>query len=95
MSNPVEGSDYTVILQADESLMGATVTILYRKPDGTKIMDVTPTNVDTIENRISYKISGDISTEGIWAIQAKVVNASGDVSYTKPVAVKFERELQV
>jgi len=96
MSNPVEGSDYTIILQADESLVGATVTILYRKPDGTKVEDVTPTNVDTGTNEISYKIESTDSVEGIWAIQAKVVNSSGYISYTKPVAtVTFDRELQV
>lgn len=93
MSNPVEGSDYTVIMTTEEDLTGATVTIEYRKPGNVVVEDVTPSNVDTTENKISYKLEDTITTQGVWKIWAKIINSSGDVSYVNPaVTVEFDQK---
>lgn len=93
MSNPVEGSDYTVIMSTDEDLTGATVTVGYRTPANVVVEDIVPTNVDEVENKISYKLDDSITTIGIWKVWAKIINASGDISYVNPaVTVKFDRK---
>lgn len=94
MSNPVECSDYTVEMISPEDLTDATVTIEYRKPNNTIVVDVTPTNVDVSTNTISYKIVCTESIQGNWKIGAKIVNSAGEISFINPaVSVTFDRRL--
>ena len=94
MGNPAEGQDYTVNMTVPDtiSLVGATVTIEYIKPDKSFTEGVTPTNVDTTNNIISYKIEDTDSVAGLWEIGAKIIESSGDVSFINPkVLVRFDR----
>lgn len=81
---PSVGQDFTVVFNSPETLVGATVTIEYKKPDRTIETNVTPTNVDTAIDQISYKIPKEDSVAGKWLVVAKIINAAGDVSWTKP-----------
>jgi hypothetical protein len=94
MSNPVAGQDYTVSMATTESLVDATVTIEYRKPDLSLVVDVEPTNVDTDNNVITYKMPNTLTTHGTWRIGAKIVFANDDIGYVNPaVVVYFENKL--
>lgn len=95
MSNPVVGSDYTVEMISPESLVGATVTIEYKNPQLVMTEGVSPTNIDTESNVISYKMTNDKTSEGNWKIWAKIVNSSGDITYVNPaVSIRFDRKGQ-
>ncbi len=98
MSNPMAGTDYTVNMTAKDedgvlfSLVGATVTIEYKAPGVAQVTGVTPTNVNTTTSVISYKIEDTASTEGLWAVGAKVITAGGDVRRVNPrVKIHFDR----
>lgn len=93
--NPVEGQDFIVNMDSPEDLAGATVTIEYRLP-GSKVLTtgVTPTNVDTDINRITYLIEAADAVQGTWIIGAKIINAVGRISYVNPgIPITFDRRL--
>jgi hypothetical protein len=95
MSNPVAGQDYTINMTVNDDLTGATVTIEYRKPDGTIVTDVEPTSVDEETSIISYKIEDTVSVYGQWKLTAKIINTSGDIRYINPpVIVFFDEKLK-
>jgi hypothetical protein len=95
MSNPVAGADYTIHMITDVDLTGATVTIEYRKPDGSEQTGITPTNVNVSTGTISYRITKTLSanSDGEWKVTAKIVDAQGDTSFVNPsVSIIFDRK---
>ena len=89
MANPVAGQDYDVILVEEGTLVGAAVTIEYKKPNGQKVRDVTPTSVDTGAGEIKYSIPNTDSTYGTWLFVAKIVASDTKIRYTNPAEQIF------
>jgi len=92
------GTDFTVNMTAKDKdgnlidLVGATVTIEYKLPNLVLVEDIEPTNVDTDNSIITYKIHDSISVQGQWFIGAKVITAAGDIRCVNPRAsVHFDR----
>lgn len=95
---PMAGSDFTVNMTAKDKdgnlidLVGATVTIEYVLPSLELVEDIVPTNVDTDNSIITYKIQDTISVQGQWYIGAKVITLAGDIRYVNPrTPVYFDR----
>jgi len=89
MSNPVAGQDFIQGFETTESLVGATVTVEYKKPNGEKTRDVVPTSVDTDTGIVTYLIPSTLSTYGMWLFQIKVVNSAGKISWSNPATKVF------
>ena len=89
MANPVAGQDFDVVLIEGGSLSGATVTVEYKKPNGVKTRDVTPTDVDTDTGEITYSIPAADSIAGTWLFTAKIVDSGGKIRWTNPAVSIF------
>jgi len=93
MSNPVAGQDFIVNMVTTEDLTNATVTIEYKTPNGTVVTGVTPTSVNVSAGIISYLLQDSITVNGIWFVGAKIVDASGNISFVNPpLTIKFENK---
>jgi hypothetical protein len=81
---PIEGSDFTINIEAPEDLTGAAVTIEYRMPNNQILDGIEPTDVDEESNIITYSMANTITTKGTWKVWAKIVNTDGKITYTEP-----------
>ena len=55
-----------------------TKQLIFRKPDGTKLIKDASYTTDGIDGKIQYTtISGDLDTAGAWNVQAYIVTPSG------------------
>ena len=87
--NPVAGSDFTQEFETTEDLVNATVTIEYKKPNGTRVVDQDPTSVNTSTGIITYLLPNTITTYGKWFLQVKIVNLAGEITWSNPATKVF------
>lgn len=95
MSNPVVGQDFEVNMVTSESLVGATVTLKYVKPDGVCVTGITPTNIDTGTGTITYELlSAATDIAGKWRFNADIIFSSGKKSTSNPATeVTFDPDI--
>jgi hypothetical protein len=95
MSNPIEGQDFDVKMQAPEELDGATVVLWYRTPNETLTEDVTPTDVNTTTNIITYRIDDAVAVKGTWIFGGKITNTDSDIVKIHPFSIEFDRDVSL
>ena len=95
INNLVEGQDFELkMIMVNQSLIEATVTIWYKKPDGSLTINVAPTSIDAVTNTITFKIHNTESIRGIWIIWVKIINKVDKVYFSRPrIALVFNERL--
>jgi hypothetical protein len=95
MSNPIEGQDFDVKMQAEEELEGSTVVLWYKTPADVITNDVTPTDVNTTTNIITYRIDDAVAVTGRWTFGGMITNAAGDITKIHPFSIDFDRDVSL